>query len=538
MASLVAPLACGVVGAVSGSATFFNEGTGTPATVYSDPEGVTVVTSHVLDANGGIVRYVNVRVDVVVRNAAAAIVRQFTWGTDARETRVENAGFTGTLAGGGTAAGGRTTVDAVLSSLFASFGAIDGKVLVSGVGVNLSTALSGLAGIVFNVKSYGALGNGSTDDRAAIIATIAAAISAGGGIIFFPVGTYKILGQITIPNGSKVCLLGASEGGVIIKQFTTATNGWFLIGTDSMSIMNIRFSRNAAAMTGRVLQAGGKVNLYGCTFDGWGGTDLYHATATAPEFNCFGCTFTQDEAAAFIGSGAQDCRMRFTACSFYATVNTTELFRGWDSSPMRVSFTDCWFYLTGLNVSVCSYGTLASFTACGIVGTGASGSYAIGAGDSVVMLTGCDVVAAGGAGVTLGGQSVYESANQLPLVALTTLPSVFQSAWRLQRVTNQVLVGATTSYTPDAINKVHELSYQGTNVGTLTIVSPTGSFQEGDRLEFVIYHGGVSGPSAIAWNATYATSHFGGPALTATIAMGAVLTFAFTYIFNKWVLTP
>jgi len=53
---------------------------------------------------------------------------------------------------------------------------------------------------VYNVKSYGALGDGTTDDSTAVIAAIQAAYDAGGGVVLFPVGTYKVLSQIVLPN--------------------------------------------------------------------------------------------------------------------------------------------------------------------------------------------------------------------------------------------------------------------------------------------------------------------------------------------------
>jgi hypothetical protein len=43
---------------------------------------------------------------------------------------------------------------------------------------------------VFNVRSYGAKGDGKTVDTTAVNRAIEAALEAGGGIIFFPVGTY------------------------------------------------------------------------------------------------------------------------------------------------------------------------------------------------------------------------------------------------------------------------------------------------------------------------------------------------------------
>ena len=44
----------------------------------------------------------------------------------------------------------------------------------------------------FNVKDYGAKGNGSTVDSPAIDKAIAAASAAGGGIVDFPPGTYLV----------------------------------------------------------------------------------------------------------------------------------------------------------------------------------------------------------------------------------------------------------------------------------------------------------------------------------------------------------
>lgn len=50
----------------------------------------------------------------------------------------------------------------------------------------------------FNVKSYGAVGNGSTDDTSAIQAAINAAVSNGGGTVYLPIGVYKITSTLTI----------------------------------------------------------------------------------------------------------------------------------------------------------------------------------------------------------------------------------------------------------------------------------------------------------------------------------------------------
>ncbi|MDQ3934066.1 MAG: hypothetical protein M3340_05475 [Actinomycetota bacterium] len=61
----------------------------------------------------------------------------------------------------------------------------------------------------FNVKDYGALGNGSTDDTTACQDAIDAAAAAGGGAVFFPTGNYIINGGLVVPGSKPIRLFGA-----------------------------------------------------------------------------------------------------------------------------------------------------------------------------------------------------------------------------------------------------------------------------------------------------------------------------------------
>lgn len=55
----------------------------------------------------------------------------------------------------------------------------------------------------YNVRSYGAAGDGTTDDTAAIIAAFQAAENTGGRkVIYFPTGTYKIVGTLPLSGFS------------------------------------------------------------------------------------------------------------------------------------------------------------------------------------------------------------------------------------------------------------------------------------------------------------------------------------------------
>lgn len=67
---------------------------------------------------------------------------------------------------------------------------------------------------LFNVKAYGALGNGSNDDTTAIQNAINAAVAVPGGIVFFPPGKYNYT-NLTISNGSGqgITLEGAGPAG-------------------------------------------------------------------------------------------------------------------------------------------------------------------------------------------------------------------------------------------------------------------------------------------------------------------------------------
>lgn len=89
---------------------------------------------------------------------------------------------------------------------------------------------------VANVKDFGAIGDGSTDDTTSI-ATAIASISATGGIVYFPAGVY-LTGRITLP--SLVILMGEIKDATVIKLKDTqnsdliaTTNFATLTGTDT-----------------------------------------------------------------------------------------------------------------------------------------------------------------------------------------------------------------------------------------------------------------------------------------------------------------
>jgi hypothetical protein len=136
-----------------------------------------------------------------------------------------------TTIGGTLGVAGNTTLSGTL--------AVTGNATISG---NLSAAnslftaqLQDKGGQVFNVKAYGAAGDGVTDDTTAIQNAVNA-VPASGGIVYFPAGTYKVSSTLTVGNGGQsaystvngIQLIGAGAGsqtGVITGYTTLAWYG-------------------------------------------------------------------------------------------------------------------------------------------------------------------------------------------------------------------------------------------------------------------------------------------------------------------------
>ena len=112
-----------------------------------------------------------------------------------------------------------------------------------------------------NVKDYGAVGDGATDDTIAINAALAS-----GKNVYFPVGTYIVSSSLILPSG---ILIEGASGLSIIK--TTITNGYVLKSASSntissANIVNLKFENANTADATTHLQSGNFVhtadNLY------------------------------------------------------------------------------------------------------------------------------------------------------------------------------------------------------------------------------------------------------------------------------------
>lgn len=116
-----------------------------------------------------------------------------------------------------------------------------------GDGTWAAISVSGTTGW-YNVKSYGAAGDGTTNDTAAINAAIAAAAAkVNGGTVYFPAGKYKTTATINITSNG-IMLVGdgslasqiayAGAGDAVYFYTSSTTTALYMGGMVDMSIYN------------------------------------------------------------------------------------------------------------------------------------------------------------------------------------------------------------------------------------------------------------------------------------------------------------
>lgn len=125
-----------------------------------------------------------------------------------------------------------------------------------------------------SVRDFGAVGDGSADDTAAIQAALDATLTASGGALYFPRGTYNISAKLVVPFATGWRIFGESRAASIIRQ--TANNTRILSVesdlTHSWEIAELGFTwatQQSSANTGAVAIFLGTGSASGGGFFNW-----------------------------------------------------------------------------------------------------------------------------------------------------------------------------------------------------------------------------------------------------------------------------
>jgi len=166
----------------------------------------------------------------------------------------------------------------------------NGQVLTLTAGLPAWATSAAGAATYFNVKAYGATGNGSTDDTTAIKAAITAAIAseATAATVYFPAGTYNIsstlncTGATGSASGYGVLLRG--DGHQLSRIYKTSSFGYACTwngnggpdGNNTAFGGMVDISIEGNATTGGLVQTNSAQQMFfrGCSFTGSNGSAL------------------------------------------------------------------------------------------------------------------------------------------------------------------------------------------------------------------------------------------------------------------------
>ncbi|HMC55001.1 MAG TPA: glycosyl hydrolase family 28-related protein [Gemmatimonadaceae bacterium] len=173
---------------------------------------------------------------------------------------------------------------------------------------------------VFNVLNYGAVADGVTDDRNAIVAAIAAANTNGFGVVWIPAGTYVVGSAIPLLN--RVHIRGDGWNNTILKRGLGGNAVFTISGANDQYIEGIRFNGNGVA--GAFIQYTDANGLYS------GSRDLWFTNYTGTT----AITFANDG-----GNASSHERHRYEPTGTTTAVACVVL--GTDSGPCYRTFRDC-----------------------------------------------------------------------------------------------------------------------------------------------------------------------------------------------------
>lgn len=123
----------------------------------------------------------------------------------------------------------------------------------------------------FNVKVYGAAGDGTTDDTAAVNSAIAA-IPSAGGVLYFPAGTYKTSGGFTLAHptlvrGDGMAAADGFTAGASTVQCTSTTASLFTVSAETATFADVALYCTVTPTAGAGVTVNGSSSNQKCSFD-------------------------------------------------------------------------------------------------------------------------------------------------------------------------------------------------------------------------------------------------------------------------------
>ena len=306
--TLIQLLASGVVDSTgapiaSGKARAYQPGTLTPETIYADNAGATpIVQPLTLTAGGTGIAYFSNPIRLILKDSTdtSTLLDVNIVGGSPASTFVTSTSFNG---------GVQTTLQAILDAVDDSFGGTDWKYKHSAT-ASERTIKAWMSENQVSVVDYGAVGDDSTNNLTAIQNAITAA---GTGVLYFPPGTFRFNGALSIPAGG-IRIMGAGRSATTLKQMSTTTHGFDITSSattavtyfeDLSLVLNAASSgaaiRSAFSGTNRTLIRCREVTI-GSTTARW--TNAILDQATSPEVYCINCSmFSSGDSISSLGNG-------------------------------------------------------------------------------------------------------------------------------------------------------------------------------------------------------------------------------------------
>lgn len=230
----------------SGTVYFFQPGTNTPVNVYSNATATTIVTQPITLGEGGKLPtqyaagvFTTQPVRILIQDAEGQTVTDSVFEpSTAGATGINNAGFTD------------SQLNAVLTKAYTSFGGQDWTYKESG-GATERTVKEKFAEIHISVKDFGAVGDGVAIDTTAIQAAINRVKALGGGVVWFPPGTYLIDQALTLSSANGVSFIGAGLASTVIKSSHATANMFTLTTVKSITFQGFE-CQNTSTSTGSI----------------------------------------------------------------------------------------------------------------------------------------------------------------------------------------------------------------------------------------------------------------------------------------------